>query len=134
MQSFVNATSICKDLTKWGGLLRTKMIKANLEEKHQMRGIRVVQGETWVHPELAVYLKEWVGKRKGMREKHIQVQLAKELGGQMEVETPVGYIDILTPTKIIEVKEISKWKHALGQILSYATYYPNREKCIYLFG
>lgn len=34
---------------------------------------------------------------------------------------------------IIEVKEISGWKAALGQILSYAMSYPDRQKVIAIF-
>lgn len=68
------------------------------------------------------------------REREISDQLAVQLGGSREVETPVGRIDIVTPLAIIEVKESSKWKHAVGQILCYSVYYPDHEKVIYLFG
>ena len=55
------------------------------------------------------------------------------MGGEIEVETPFGYIDLLTGTKIIEIKNALHWKHALGQILSYSNFFPSHEKWIYLF-
>ncbi len=67
-------------------------------------------------------------------EKKIQSKLAKQEGGTVEVPTPVGRIDVLTSTQIIEVKEWRRWKEALGQILSYAEYYPDRERRVHLFG
>ncbi len=47
-------------------------------------------------------------------------------GGEIEVPIPgVGRIDLLTSDRVIEVKRESRWKSALGQILSYGEYYPN---------
>jgi hypothetical protein len=66
-------------------------------------------------------------------EKKIQKKLNKILDGEMEVETSCGFIDILTADKIIEIKEYTKWKHAIGQILAYSIHYPNHKKIIYLF-
>jgi hypothetical protein len=67
-------------------------------------------------------------------EKEIQLKLQKELGAAIEVRTPVGYIDLLTDNKIIEIKHISNWKSALGQVLSYGDFYPEKNKELYLFG
>jgi hypothetical protein len=46
-----------------------------------------------------------------------------------------GFVDILTPTEIIEVKEVHSWKHALGQVLAYkaALNDPKRTPRIHLF-
>jgi hypothetical protein len=55
------------------------------------------------------------------------------LGGCIEVETEVGYIDLLTDYEIIEIKDGKLWKHALGQILMYSVDYPNHKKRIHLF-
>lgn len=66
-------------------------------------------------------------------EKQIQLRLHQELGGAMEVETKVGYIDLLTADEIIEIKEGKYWKHAVGQILMYAVEYPHHKKRIHLF-
>lgn len=69
-----------------------------------------------------------------IKERSIQKQLHKKLGGEIEVETDAGCIDLLTDSMIIEIKDVSKWKHAIGQILCYGICYPNKEKWIYLFG
>ena len=60
-------------------------------------------------------------------------RIAKEENGIIEVETPVGFIDVLTDSKIIEVKSQHLWKHALGQVKCYGYYYPDKQKYIYLF-
>lgn len=60
--------------------------------------------------------------------------LSADLNGEIEVKTPIGYIDIMTDTQIIEVKRVRKWKWALGQILVYGLYHPDHEKRIHLFG
>lgn len=67
-------------------------------------------------------------------EKTIQEKLARQLGGAIEVKTPYGRIDILTPTSIIEIKKVSLFKSALGQLNFYSTYYPKHKKKLYLFG
>lgn len=67
-------------------------------------------------------------------EKYYLKKLFKELGGVVEVPTLAGRIDLLTSTQIIEVKEISAWKGAIGQVLVYSAYYPSHEKRIHLFG
>lgn len=68
------------------------------------------------------------------REKAIQLRLQEELDGKIEVNTPAGRIDLLTNADIIEIKEVSKWKHAIGQVLTYGLYHPSKTKKIYLFG
>lgn len=60
--------------------------------------------------------------------------LSQSINGTTEVKTPIGYIDIMTDSQIIEVKRVRKWKWALGQILVYGLYYPDHEKRIHLFG
>jgi hypothetical protein len=49
--------------------------------------------------------------------------LQSKLGGQTETET-----------EIIEVKQVSDWKAALGQILTYSAFFPEHTKRIHLFG
>jgi hypothetical protein len=61
-------------------------------------------------------------------------KLARELNGETEVQTPVGRIDILTKTEVIEVKRAIGWKSAIGQVKSYGRYYPNHRLRIHLFG
>ena len=67
------------------------------------------------------------------QEKKIQERLAGELSAETEVSTKVGRIDLLSNTEIIEIKHGSKWKHAIGQVLSYGHYYPEHQKVIHLF-
>lgn len=69
-----------------------------------------------------------------VHEKEIQERMQKMFGGQREVHTPVGFIDLLTDTQLIESKRANGWKSALGQVLSYGKFYPNHELVIYLFG
>jgi DNA-binding MarR family transcriptional regulator len=67
-------------------------------------------------------------------ERKVRDSLKTALGGNAEVKTPVGRIDLLTDTEIIEVKSIGEWKGALGQLLIYSLHYPNHQKRIHLFG
>ena len=67
-------------------------------------------------------------------EKLAQKRLSRSLGGKMEVITPVGRIDILTSTEIIEVKVAQSWKSAMGQIIAYSYFYPSHQKRIHLYG
>jgi len=67
------------------------------------------------------------------REREIQLILAQELPeSNIEVNTPIGRIDIEWRDEIIEVKHISKWKHAIGQIQAYQ-YYINKPMRIHLY-
>lgn len=61
-------------------------------------------------------------------------RLAQKLHGKTQVNTPVGRIDIVTPTEIIELKKAKDWKSALGQIKCYGDFYPNHKMRIHLFG
>lgn len=71
----------------------------------------------------------------GARECAVRDVLAvAEPDGHVEVHTPVGFIDFLLPTAIVEVKEVNRWKHAVGQVLAYSIYYPGRTKIIHLYG
>jgi hypothetical protein len=67
-------------------------------------------------------------------EKEIQLRMQKELDAESEVKTGSGYIDLLTDDQVIEIKYGSNWKHAIGQVYVYGSYYPDREKRIHLFG
>ena len=63
----------------------------------------------------------------------IQQKLLNELGGEIEVQTAFGRIDLLTTTEIIEIKNGHRWNHGLGQLLSYASFYPNHIKRLHVF-
>jgi hypothetical protein len=73
-------------------------------------------------------------KSNKVSEKDIQVKVHQMFGGVREVNTPVGFIDVLTDTQLIEVKSAETWKHSVGQLLSYSKFYPNHEMVMYLFG
>lgn len=67
------------------------------------------------------------------KEKLVRDYLQSQIGGVVEVTTPVGRIDLLTPTEIIEVKSFKDWKGALGQVLVYSGFYPQHKKRIHMF-
>lgn len=67
-------------------------------------------------------------------EQKVRDRLKDNLGGLAEVSTPAGRIDLLTDEEIIEVKRISDWKAALGQILVYSAFYPEQDARLHLFG
>ena len=73
-------------------------------------------------------------RSKKQYEKLIQQSLLSRKGGQIEVSTPVGNIDLLTNSEVIEIKDKSNWKSALGQVIAYGYYYPSHQKTICLFG
>lgn len=80
-------------------------------------------------------LPDWLKSRPANGiEKKIRNRLHSQLGGLTEVMTPVGRIDLLTESEIIEVKQIPDWKGALGQVLVYSAFYPEHQKRIHLFG
>ncbi len=66
-------------------------------------------------------------------EKFVRNNLALVVGGNIEVETPVGFIDVLSGTEVIEIKYYRQWKHGLGQVLAYHSYYPRLAKRLHLF-
>jgi len=67
-------------------------------------------------------------------EQQVRDNLKAILGGQSEVMTSCGRIDLLTDKEIIEIKQLNNWKEALGQILTYSAFFPTHNKRIHLFG
>lgn len=67
------------------------------------------------------------------QERRVTEELAELEGGVMEVVCKCGQADLLTEEEIVEVKSISKWKHALGQVLAYSTCFPEHHARIHLF-
>jgi hypothetical protein len=64
----------------------------------------------------------------------IQLRMHEELGGKMEAFTVAGRIDLVTDTEVIEIKQIAKWKDALGEVMSKGQFFPEHHKRIHLFG
>jgi hypothetical protein len=67
------------------------------------------------------------------KEKNLKLQLHKDLGGKIEVETKFGFIDLLTDIEIIEIKVGYNWKYGVGQLLAYGEFYPHHKKRLHLF-
>jgi hypothetical protein len=53
---------------------------------------------------------------------------------RLEVRTPVGAADGLTPKAVLEVARLRSWKQGLGQLCAYALHFPGRRKILVLFG
>ena len=70
---------------------------------------------------------------KNISEYSVQLKIQKKLGGKREVFVPAGNIDLVTHDSVIEVKPIEQWKQAIGQILVYQQYYPDKKAKIALF-
>jgi hypothetical protein len=64
----------------------------------------------------------------------IQLRMHEELGGKMEAFTAAGRIDLVTDTEVIEIKQIAKWKDALGEVMTKGQFFPEHHKRIHLFG
>lgn len=64
----------------------------------------------------------------------VRDRLQQQIGGKTEVATPIGRIDLLTDTELVEVKRAEDWKAAMGQVLAYGAFCPNHVKRLHLFG
>lgn len=64
----------------------------------------------------------------------IQTRMHQELGGEIEVHTLAGRIDLVTDTEVIEIKKINHWKDAFGEVLAKGRYFPQHQMRIHLFG
>jgi hypothetical protein len=101
----------------------------------------------WLSPKFAVKVSKWVEEwtlcsetnartylnelenlevsRTLQKEKALNNFYKEALGARSEVNTDVGYIDLLTDTLLIEIKAACTWKHGLGQLICYGRYYPH---------
>jgi DNA polymerase III delta subunit len=66
-------------------------------------------------------------------ESMIQIILQEREGGEREVETPAGAINLLTDEEVIEIKHVHNWKDAT-KVLVYQTYFSDRKPRVHLFG
>jgi hypothetical protein len=66
-------------------------------------------------------------------EQMIQAILQEAEGGDREVESPVGNVDLLTDEYVIEVKHVKAWKDA-AKVLIYAQFFPGKKPRVHLFG
>jgi hypothetical protein len=80
-------------------------------------------------------LPDWLEiEKRNYAERFVRDWLQSELGGETEVPTPDGPIDLLTDKNIIEVKAIEQWKEAIGHIITKSANYPELHAGILLFG
>ena len=109
----------------------------------------------WISPKFAINVSLWIDEWKKYsnenlikyydtlskldtyerleKEKEIQLFLQEKLGGNIEVDTKIGRIDLLTNDSLIEIKTYKDWKCALGQLLAYSIFYPQKKLYMYLF-
>ncbi|MEA5507972.1 hypothetical protein VB735_33795 [Halotia wernerae UHCC 0503] len=93
------------------------------------RAIQALKEKNWLPDWFEVQFRE-----QNNIETTIRDRLQTELGGQTEVVTAVGRIDLLTASEVIEIKNINDWKEALGKILAYSAFFTEHSKRIHLFG
>ncbi|MBE9029758.1 hypothetical protein IQ266_08465 [filamentous cyanobacterium LEGE 11480] len=80
-------------------------------------------------------LPHWViTKTRRQPERLVRDWLRDKLGGEAEAPTPDGPIDLLTDEEVIEVKAVHNWKDGIGHVLVKQRNYPDRQKCLLLFG
>lgn len=109
----------------------------------------------WISPKFSIKISEWIEEWKlfsdenksrfefeisnlqpstnTLKEKQYNDKYKAILDAKSEVQTPVGYIDLLTETDLIKIKIGSNWKHGIGQLICYGTFYCNHQKWLYLF-
>jgi hypothetical protein len=66
-------------------------------------------------------------------ESMVQISLQSREGGEREVETPSGFVDLLTDEYVIEIKHVKDWKDG-AKVLIYALNFPTRKPRVHLFG
>jgi len=145
---FINATKLCslygknfnhytesnkkKEFINNIGLNSHFLIKAG--GKNNI--LKIVSG-TYIHKDIIDDIIYWCQNTKNNQpEKEIVKKLVSNMKNYvLEVPVSCGRIDILTDDTIIEVKEGSGsgWKHALGQILIYGHFYPDKKMRVHLF-
>jgi hypothetical protein len=77
----------------------------------------------------------WVmTNRRRQPERFVRDWLQAKIGGIPEAPSPDGPIDLLTDEEVVEVKAAHNWKDGIGHVLVKAQNYPDRHKCLLLFG
>jgi hypothetical protein len=77
----------------------------------------------------------WVmTNRRRQPERFVRDWLQAKIGGIPEAPSPDGPIDLLTDDEVVEVKAAHNWKDGIGHVLVKAQNYPDRHKCLLLFG
>ena len=68
------------------------------------------------------------------RESSAQLRLRFEMHATPDVMTPAGNIDLLSSSTLVEIASCQEWKEAIGRLLVYSKYYPDRHKELHLTG
>ena len=150
---------LIKELSKYLDMSEKRIIMTNMQG-NKIKGtyvhpLLITHIACWCGPNFAIKVSIWIeewkkySKKNELRywraideikpsnnsttEKQIQRKLYKKLGGEMEVDTTFGRIDLLTDDAVIEIKKYDDWKCAVGQVIMYSSDYPDRERIIYLF-
>lgn len=66
------------------------------------------------------------------KEAYFRDNLASIENGNTEVSCIIGRVDVLTETEVIEIKFYKRWKEALGQVLSYVLFFPDKSPRVHL--
>lgn len=66
-------------------------------------------------------------------EHDVQRKLERELSGKHE-SCPAGVPDLVTSTELIEIKVWKNWKNAMGQLIAYHEYFPDKNMRAHFFG
>jgi hypothetical protein len=107
---------------------------------HGLRGVPKAElykeqfGEYLAISELADKYREFSPDRYQIEECYRAVYMFNYPEAIPEQYTPVGRIDCITESEIVEIKNIRSWKAGLGQLLAYAYFYPSHHKVLMVFG
>jgi hypothetical protein len=66
-------------------------------------------------------------------EQMVQVGLQSREGGEREVETPVGFVDLVTDEHVVEIKHVKDWKEG-AKVLLYSQFLKSKKPRVHLFG
>ncbi|CAM9194336.1 unnamed protein product, partial [Ectocarpus sp. 8 AP-2014] len=121
-----SAETICRVMG--GDLSLCRQIEQNALVWNCVEGGEAIQ-QALLRP--VKYKEDCVTER--VRECVVRDALASLVGGTTEVETPSGYIDVLSETEVIEVKYYRQWKDGIGQVLAYQSHYPHLARRLHLF-
>jgi hypothetical protein len=149
----VNITEICKDTQKQinhffesklknntdnneSFIIKELSEKLNIPEDEVIYKVKIPGTRRCVvygHPEFGKIIEKWSRNKLEGKEEKIRQSLEKKLSGKT-TPTKAGQIDILTAEKIIEVKNVDRWKEGIGQLVVFGTMFPNHGKQLHLFG
>lgn len=146
--NYINATELCVAKKKrWAlfiSLLSTQefledlSLKLNIPKTDLYISTKGRLGKTLIHPEFLPELQKWLKRqyRNDYAEKAIKEEFVKTLpkNYKTEVACAAGFVDVVTPKEVIEIKALGSWKAAIGQALTYQLFFPEKTARIHLFG